>query len=407
MVWIAVIASYLGIGCAVGLFVYWSFGLGRIMITRRRVPTARAGVAMAAAAPPTDRVCVVVPAHNEAHAIGLVVGSLRRQDHSAMRVVLALDRCTDDTAGEARRAIDGDERFEIVEISECPPGWAGKVHAVWTGVTASSAARDAPFLLFIDADTELDAACVSAAHAMMRDGSLDMLSLLSTLTHERWYERVVQPAASLELLRQYPLMQASRDEGRRPFANGQFMMFRASAYHAIETHEAVRDELLEDLALARRIDQARMRAGVFMADGMMSCRMYESWAAFRRGWKRIYTEGARRRPGKLRRAAGRVVIPGTILPGFSLIGLVGGAVMLAVGDPTLGGIAVGMCSLALIVFFAAIGLAYKAGGAPLWAVPGYAVGAAMAAGILAEAASDLEHDRPTEWGGMKYARERQ
>jgi hypothetical protein len=407
MDWIGVIASYLGIGCAVGLFIYWGVGLGRILITSQRVPTARAGIELARANPPTEPVCVIVPAHNEAHAIADVIRSLRAQDHRAMRVVLALDRCTDSTEDVAREAVGADPRFEIIRITECPPGWAGKVHAVWTGVTRSVGAKNAAYLLFIDADTELDPACVSGAHAMMRDRSLDMLSYLSTLSNDRWYETLVQPAASLELLRQYPLMQASRDEGRRPFANGQFMMFLASAYHAIETHEAVKDELLEDLALARRIEQARMRAGVFVAAGVMRCRMYESWPAFRRGWKRIYTEAARRRPSKLRRAAGRVVIPGAILPAFAMLGIVGSAIMFAHGDIRLGSIALGVCSIALGVFFAAIALAYRAGGAPLWAVPGYLAGAVLASRILKEAAADLEHNRPTEWGGIRYQRQRQ
>src|SRR5262249_6718988 len=161
------------------------FGLARILITSRRVPTARAGIPLAEADPPADSVCVVIPAHNEAHAIACVIRSLRAQDHRAMRCVLALDRCTDNTAEVARAAIGDHARFEIVDVTECPPGWAGKVHAVWTGISRSGAARDAAYLLFIDADTELDPRCVAAAHAMMRERSLDMLSLLSTLSHDR------------------------------------------------------------------------------------------------------------------------------------------------------------------------------------------------------------------------------
>ncbi len=408
MVWIWVIAAYLGTGLSLALLVYWSFGLGRIWITSRRVPTARAGVAMAAASPPTELVCVIVPAHNEAHAISGVIASLRLQDHSAMRVVLALDRCTDATASIANEAIGGDARFQIVQIDRCPEGWAGKVHAVWSGVNLSSAAAEAEYLLFIDADTELDPRCVSATTAMMRDGSLDMLSLLSTLTYERWFEALAQPAASLELLRQYPLMRANRDEGRRPFANGQFMMFRAEAYREIETHESVKDELLEDLALARRIAQASMRAGVFIADGMMQCRMYESWSAFRKGWKRIYTEAAKRRSAKLRRAAFRVLFPGTILPGFAVLSVVAGIMMAFVhGDRILGLIAAGIGVASIAVFLAALALAYRAGSVPWWAIPTYPVGAWLTSRILAEAARDLDRGRPTEWGGMKYARTRQ
>ncbi|MBX3367751.1 MAG: glycosyltransferase [Phycisphaeraceae bacterium] len=405
MVWLWLIAASVGTGLSLALLVYWSFAIGRILDTSRKVPTARAGLGLAAARPLTDSVCVVVPAHNEAHAIAGVIRSLRKQDHPQMRVVIALDRCTDGTADVARGEIGEDARFRLLEIQHCPQGWAGKVHAVWSGVTASDEAGQAEYLLFIDADTELDPGCVSATAALMRERQLDMLSLLSTLTYDRWFEILVQPAASLELLRQYPILQANRDDDRRPFANGQFMMFRASSYRAIETHESVKDELLEDLALARRISQARMRAGVYVADGMVRCRMYESWSAFKKGWKRIYTEAARRRAAKLRRASFRVVFPGAVLPIFAVLAVVSGAVLFSLYDwETLGMLAMAVGGIAIGVHASALTLAYRAGGAPVWSIFAYPIGAVLTARILRQAASDLQAGRPTSWGGIEYAR---
>lgn len=412
MVPFSIIIALIGIGCSAVLLIYWGFGLGRIIQTRRVIPTARSGVALAEASPVTESVCVIVPAHNEAHAVATVIGTLRAQDHPRMRVVLALDRCTDGTHEIAANAIDDDPRFEIIPISECPPGWAGKVNAVWTALHASEGAKGADLLLFIDADTELEPRCLSATCAMMRERSLDMLSLLSTLTHERWYESIAQPAATLELLRQYPLIRANRDADRRPFANGQFMMFRAGSYHAFGGHGAVKDELLEDLALAKEIAQSSidgvpMRAGVYVADGMMRCRMYETWAAFGKGWRRIFTEATRRRPAKLRRCAARVRVPGTILPAGALLGVVGGILALTNDHAPLGAIAIALGALSLGVFYGAIILAYTIGRAPLWGALLYPVGAWLTGNILVRAAKDLEQNRPTEWGGKLYTRARQ
>ena len=55
-----------------------------------------------------------------------------------MRVVLALDRCTDDTASLARAEIGNDGRFEIVEIDACPSDWVGKVHGTLEFAAGSS-----------------------------------------------------------------------------------------------------------------------------------------------------------------------------------------------------------------------------------------------------------------------------
>ena len=90
----------------------------------------------------------------------------------------------------------------------------------------------------------------------------------------------------------------NRRDSRRHFANGQFMLFRRDVYDAIGGHEAVKGELLEDIALARVVGMRRhdYAGGCLMADGMLFCRMYRSWEAFRRGWRRIYTEAAKRKP---------------------------------------------------------------------------------------------------------------
>ena len=177
--------------------------------SRRLVPTLRLGEELARREPPRGSVCVIVPAHNEARLIAGFIRSLRSETYTQMRVVLALDRCTDETLDIARRETAGDARFEIVEIDACPPDWAGKVHAVHEGLVRSRAAAGAEYLLFVDADTEFTPGRIAASLALMHHRELDMLSLLSTLTYETWFERVVQPAAVMELLTQYPLPRAN------------------------------------------------------------------------------------------------------------------------------------------------------------------------------------------------------
>ena len=137
-----ILATYgwvLGAG-AVATILAWGVVWWRVEQSIRGVPTLRYGQALAAADPPTGRVCVVVPAHNESRVIAKLVRSLRAETYRELAIVLALDRCTDDTASLARAGIAGDARFEIVEIDACPADWAGKVHAVHMGVTRSRGA---------------------------------------------------------------------------------------------------------------------------------------------------------------------------------------------------------------------------------------------------------------------------
>lgn len=382
--------------------LYWLVALHRLIRTARTVPSLRAGLGVSLCEP-APAVCVVVPAHNEQGVIGALIASLRRQDYPRLHVVLCLDRCTDATASEARRAAANDPRFEIVEVAHCPEDWAGKVHALWTGAQRPWA-RSADLLLFADADTVFDPACVRAAVGLMQARDLAMLSLLSTLTARRWFERVVQPAAALELVRQYPLRRANRDRQRRAFANGQFILIRRDVYDALGGHDAVRDELLEDLALARRLALADHRVGVFPAAGLLTCRMYDSWSSFRTGWTRIYTEAAHRRIDRLHRWALTVLFSGCVAPLCAVVTLAAGPFLLAPepGARPWAVMAVAATSLAAMTAFLAG--AYRLGRLPMTWLWAYPLGACATGWLLARAAQDLARGVPIRWGGRVYVR---
>jgi chlorobactene glucosyltransferase len=399
--------------------VYYAVVYARIIHSDRAVPTVRAGLDTGEPAGGWPAVCIVVPAHNEEAVIESCIRGLLAQDYPRLSIVFALDRCTDRTEEVVRSAIAGgdgspDPRVDVVIVSQCPEGWAGKTHAAWSGVTRGRGAGDASLLLFADADTAFDPALVRAAVGLQAARDLDLLSLLSELTSDRWWERVVQPAAGFELIRQYPLDIVNREERPRAFANGQFMLFRRDLYDRIGGHELVRSELLEDIAFARHLDRVKKtiksRWGVFMPGrpGMLRCRMYRSYGAFRRGWKRIYTEAALRRPAQLSEWAWRNLLVGVAAPlaGFGCV-IVGPIVLWGVRDAAMGlGLmmagASSVCPLML-----ALDRVYRDQGLPARYALLYPFGAWRVAGLLAEAARDLREGVKTVWGGREYAREAQ
>lgn len=381
--------------------LYFAFAAVRIIRALAATPRLAAYADLPPGKSP-GTVCVIVPAHNEERAIAHTVRSILAQDHPALRAVFALDRCTDSTRAIIESIAAGDARLEIIEIASCPDDWAGKTNVLREAVTRSRAANDAEFLLFVDADTELAPATVRAAAALIEDLRVDLLSALGELSRERWYERVVQPMTSLELMRQHPLDRVNRGRVRRSFANGQFMLFRAASYRALGGHERVKDDLLEDLAFARALKKSGGTFAVALAGPMLRVRMYGSWDAFRRGWKRIFIESARRRPTRLRAYARRVRIAYVILPTAAAAALISGAVGVALGAGTSSHAAVAAGAAGVMSWITAMTLALRAQGAGLDSVLASVVGAWRTAGILAEAASDLEENRGVRWGGRLY-----
>ncbi len=388
---------------AVFSMVYWSTVTCFVISAHRRFPTARAGIELAEQSPPTAHVCVVIPAHNEAGNIATLIESLRSQDYDRLRVVLALDRCSDDTAGVAREAIGDDQRFEIIEIDQCPVGWAGKVHAAHRGFMDSKHASGSDMVLFADADTWFDPSCVRAAVAIGLDRGLDLLSLLSTLSTDAWYERIVQPYTGFELARQFPLTKVNRrhNEHQRAFANGQFMLFRTASYKQIGGHEAVQDAILEDLELARLVIEHEMQSTVLLADRMVRCRMYESWSGFQRGWKRIYTESANREMRRLRRYALRAPMTGLMYPIGSLVCI---GIAIAFAQPSTRWINIILGSLGFASWAIAMVLVFKTSRSRLRDIPSVLIGCVLVGRIFAQAARDLKHGAPTQWGGKEYSR---
>ncbi len=393
--------------CSLTVLVYWFIAGIETLTTIWKVPTAQAGLALADAVPTpqrsTPRVCIVIPAHNEAEVIARITHSLIKQDYPNFSVVFALDRCTDDTLSRLRAAAAGDPRIEWIEIASCPADWAGKVNAVHHGATGTTAGRNAELLLFTDADTIFHPRCLTATVAMLQHQNIGMLSLLSTLTTNRWFELLLQPVAGFQMLTQFPLKRANRTgSARRALANGQFMLFTRKCYDAIGGHTRTSGHLLEDIKLARLVLEAGFEQSLLMAHGLVICEMYRSWPQFARGWKRIFTELSGRNPRRLRKYALRLAVLNGLLPLTAWASVLVWPLMgqfradpLVIATAILGALGL-ICHLGAM----ACGLLWS-GGSPLLAVL-HAPGAIGVALLLRNAASDLKSGNAIQWGGKAY-----
>lgn len=384
--------------------IYWAIVIGRVLRSRRLLPSIRAGQSTAAPTTGWPRVSVIVPAHNEERVLADCLTSLMGQDYPDLEVILVLDRCTDRSAELARQAAARDPRLKIIENSHCPEDWAGKCFAAHRGAEAASG----QWLLFTDADTWFHPTLVRASVATALREQTGLLSLLSDLRVKESFEWIAQPVASLNLIRLFPLEKVSRAYRARPFANGQFLLFDRATYDRIGGHAAVRTDLLEDLAFARQVYAGSERVMVLLSEGLLRCAMYGSAEAFNRGWKRIFTEACRRRPSRLRKNAWLNVISGPMATCAQFGAILTGIVLAMGGKTSLDAIAplsIGLTSLGVQTI--TLAWLYRIGSIPMRAVLLYPLGCWQVGRILWEAARDLEARRPIQWGGRAYVLEPQ
>ena len=393
--------AWLLLGFSAAGLVFWIVVWVRVVRVMSNRPTIRRGLEMPAPEGGWPKLSIIVPAHNEERMIDACATSLRSQEYENLEIVFVLDRCTDGTARRLAAHAEADARVVVIENQDCPEDWAGKCHAAYLGAQRASG----EWLLFTDADTRFEPTLARAAVGLSIEQRADLLSLLTTLTVDHHFEWIAQPVATMNLVRLYPIERVNRDERPRPFANGQFMLFRRQWYERLGGHAAVKDALLEDLAFARLLHRRGGRGGVMLADGMLLCSMYETLAAFKTGWKRIFIEACRRKPRRLRENGWRVLGNGVALPLVQLAAVLVGGWLVWGGQWWLGLAMVATPLAGWIAQTSALRRIYALGGAPKGAVWLYPLGCWIVGRIMLEAASDLRHGRPVVWAGKEYVLE--
>jgi chlorobactene glucosyltransferase len=74
-------------------------------------------------------------------------------------------------------------------------------------------------------------------------------------------------------------------------ANGQCLAFRRRAYERIGGHDSVKAEVLEDVALSRRVKAHGLRLWMVDGAGLINCRMYTDWPSVRDGFAKNILAG--------------------------------------------------------------------------------------------------------------------
>ncbi len=210
------------------------------------------------------RISVLLPARDEAHRIGPTLASLTALDGVAEILVLD-DNSSDGTADLVEQA----GLTVIRGVQEPPPGWLGKPWAC----ARLAAAASGDVLVFVDADVVLAPDAAARAAALLAD--IDLVCPYPRQIVSGPLQGLVQPLLQWSWMTFLPLRLA--ESSAHPMlsaGNGQFLAVRRHAYEAAGGHEAVRAEVLEDLALVRALKAAGFTAA--MADGthIATCHMY-------------------------------------------------------------------------------------------------------------------------------------
>jgi chlorobactene glucosyltransferase len=219
----------------------------------------------------SELVSVCVPARDEATRIGACLEALARQRYRNLEVLVLDDGSTDGTGEIARGFAGRVPGLRVLDGEPLAEGWVGKPHAC---IQLARAARGA-WLLFTDADVELAPESVSRGLGLARGARADLLTALPAQRLGTVAEALAVPVVYFAVAGFLPMFLMSRSRSvRMAAASGQYMLFRREAYDAVGGHEAVRGEIVEDVALGRAIRRARLRLVIANGVDLATCRMY-------------------------------------------------------------------------------------------------------------------------------------
>jgi hopene-associated glycosyltransferase HpnB len=222
-------------------------------------------------ADPTERmtdlsaITVLIPARNEADTLCITLAALQRQG-SGLQVVVIDDQSSDATASVASSFPD----TRVVSGQPLPIGWTGKLWALEQG----KARVLSPMTLLLDADIQLQPGLLPALLAFKQQQGVQFVSLMADLRRTGFYDHLLLPAFVYYFKLLYPFALSNARSRYVAAAAGGCVLMDSKVLQRVDAFACLRDALIDDCTLARKVKQAGYRTWMGLSRDVVSLRPY-------------------------------------------------------------------------------------------------------------------------------------
>ncbi len=278
----------------------WIYRSWRALATLNRAPVVPLATAEHI---PTQKVSVLIPAKNEEKNIAACVNSLIRQLGDGDEIIV-INNCSEDKTEAILKELGAElitlgqlpknpnAKLKYINTPPTPEGWTGKNFALSLGVRHASG----HWFLFTDADTRHMQGSLYSSVAYAEKKELDLLTLLPKCLAEGFWENTIQPSAMGYLGLWFPIEEINDPKSSIYFGNGQYLLTHRFHYLGIGGHAAVKEAFLEDFALMKKTKESGGKGVCGFGMDLYGTRMYDSFDAICRGWRRIFLHAFNRNP---------------------------------------------------------------------------------------------------------------
>ncbi|MBU93181.1 MAG: hypothetical protein CL723_01150 [Chloroflexi bacterium] len=223
--------------------------------------------------PKSKLVSILIPARNEADIIESTIKSIVNQSYQNFELIILDDNSSDSTKSIIQKQAKKNSKIELINGLSLPPGWLGKN---WACHQLSEKAKG-EYILFIDADTNLDKFILEDSVITLQKDKIDLLSLVPGRDTKLIADHAMKKIISWFIVCWLPMKLAINLNA--PFLSatfGQFMLFKKSSFNDIGGFEAIKDNPVDDFQLGRNIKKNMFKWMLYDAAFRITTRTYNT-----------------------------------------------------------------------------------------------------------------------------------
>jgi chlorobactene glucosyltransferase len=239
------------------------------------------------------KVSIILPARNEEEFLGKCLDSLVKQDYGNYEIIV-IDDSSEDKTGEI--ILEYAKKYpKIIPVSARPKpdGWMGKNWACMEGYGKATG----ELLLFTDADTKHAENVITLAVSHLNSFGLDALSAIPKMLTFDFWTNITLPMISTFLHTRFSALNVNNPAKKTGYFFGSFFILKKTTYQEVGTHEGVKQEIIEDGALGKKVKEAgykmKMVRGEHLIEAVWARDKGTLWNALKRLMVPLYLQSGK------------------------------------------------------------------------------------------------------------------
>ena len=241
----------------------------------------------------TPKVSIILPARNEEDFIRGCLDSLIKQDYPNYEIIVIDDSSDDSTGKIISEYAKKNSKIIPVTAKPKPEGWMGKNWACMEGYKKITG----ELLLFTDADTKHSENVISLAVAQLFSFNLDALSAIPKMVTFDFWTNITLPMISTFLHTRFSALNVNNPSKKTGYFFGSFFIMKKETYEKVGMHEGVKQEIIEDGALGKKVKESgyriRMVRGDHLIDAVWARDKGTLWNALKRLMVPLYLQNGK------------------------------------------------------------------------------------------------------------------